>query len=1072
MSKTKKSKLLASMLCATVVAGLYAGPVMAGTASGLAVSGSNITAEDTVIINGVTLADDGITAANGKFKVYNDGGLRIGPGGAGNAYFTINGKTGLVSAKTFEADHITAGSISAGNKNFGIDQWGNVYIGENAGDFSSGSGVNAAIKLSTDGTIAAKSIAVEGASGAFKVKDIDGSDGNKHTMVFASSKTTGKDTLWLNTETGNLATNGSITVGGVDGTAVKTIIDGATGNIAVGVNGDGTQQIHLDAATGSITAADYNGVTLATNGTEVLVGGIDVKAMSDKTAGLERKTSGASSSTYIEGSVRINNNGGLEVLGKDGSTSTVASINRNGDLKANNATFNGNIIANGEDSVLRVGSLDGANVRAENGVLSIKNGGTTEAQLSAEGLTLGEKTLTEVNIGKVNGLFGGQHEDRPTIYAGDGSMVGGVQFSNGAITANSLTLDGLGDVGAAITDLQEEVGSVGGDLTDLTGKVGTLETNTAGITNDKGVTVIDKGLKVKGEDGREVFSVARDGAIKAVVTDGLGGTSANFALNGENVELKYGNNGITANIDGTTISGNGTDVVVNENGATFTNANGTTVINGGAITAETLNGKNIDELISGVDVTNANVAGIKRDGETTTIEETLSVSKDGISANVGSSQLIVNDEVAGMTSGNASLALTNNEASLSAAGNSVVVNSDGVTFNTTNNGTTVINGGAITADTLNGVDIDELISGVGETNANVAGIKRDGETTTIEEHFSVSSDGTIDAFTKNSTFSMTEDAIAFGVNGVNGIGSIAIQSGDITLHGNVHFTGNDGNSYTLADLEDRVSDLEDKTQNIDSGSTHGPSEPGEGEGPVDNGAHTGINGDVTVGGDLTVGGSVNAGEGNFDKVNVGGENGTNITGDKITIGNTNPDEDADDKSSTVIEKGDVTVTDKEGNQHSIMGNAQDIADIREDMGAMSNRISKVEDRIDKVGAMSAAIANLRTMGYDPTAPTEIAVGIGQYRSETGAALGLFHYPNKDFMLSLSVSTSGDEVMGGIGATWKFGRKSPEQMLAAEKEKAAKAKLAKAEAMKKAAAEAKVAEQQAKHAKMAAEKAAK
>ena len=83
---------------------------------------------------------------------------------------------------------------------------------------------------------------------------------------------------------------------------------------------------------------------------------------------------------------------------------------------------------------------------------------------------------------------------------------------------------------------------------------------------------------------------------------------------------------------------------------------------------------------------------------------------------------------------------------------------------------------------------------------------------------------------------------------------------------------------------------------------------------------------------------------------------------------------------------------------------------------LENRVDGLEDRIDKVGAMAAAIANLRTMGYDPAAPTEVAVGVGQYRDETGMALGLFHYPNRDFMLSLSVSTSGDEYMGGIGAT--------------------------------------------------------
>ena len=129
---------------------------------------------------------------------------------------------------------------------------------------------------------------------------------------------------------------------------------------------------------------------------------------------------------------------------------------------------------------------------------------------------------------------------------------------------------------------------------------------------------------------------------------------------------------------------------------------------------------------------------------------------------------------------------------------------------------------------------------------------------------------------------------------------------------------------------------------------------------------------------------------------------------------------------------------------------------------LENRVDGLEDRIDKVGAMAAAIANLRTMGYDPAAPTEVAVGVGQYRDETGMALGLFHYPNRDFMLSLSVSTSGDEYMGGIGATWKFGRKSPEKVAEIKKaqaeadaRRAEEQKLAKAEEMKKAAKEAKV-----------------
>ena len=136
-----------------------------------------------------------------------------------------------------------------------------------------------------------------------------------------------------------------------------------------------------------------------------------------------------------------------------------------------------------------------------------------------------------------------------------------------------------------------------------------------------------------------------------------------------------------------------------------------------------------------------------------------------------------------------------------------------------------------------------------------------------------------------------------------------------------------------------------------------------------------------------------------------------------------------------------------------------------EVARLDSKIDKLDTRVEKVGAMAAAIANLHTMGYDPEAPTEIAVGVGQYRDKTGMALGAFHYPNRDFMLSFSVSTAGDEFMGGIGATWKFGRKSPEKLRQAEAEKAAKAKLAKAEAAKKAAKDARVAAQQKRHAEM-------
>ena len=71
--------------------------------------------------------------------------------------------------------------------------------------------------------------------------------------------------------------------------------------------------------------------------------------------------------------------------------------------------------------------------------------------------------------------------------------------------------------------------------------------------------------------------------------------------------------------------------------------------------------------------------------------------------------------------------------------------------------------------------------------------------------------------------------------------------------------------------------------------------------------------------------------------------------------------------------------------------------------------------------MAAAIASLKSIGYSPEAPTEFSVGVGQYKGKTGIALGFFHYPNNDFMLNFSMSSSSGEMMGGIGATWRFGK---------------------------------------------------
>ena len=163
-------------------------------------------------------------------------------------------------------------------------------------------------------------------------------------------------------------------------------------------------------------------------------------------------------------------------------------------------------------------------------------------------------------------------------------------------------------------------------------------------------------------------------------------------------------------------------------------------------------------------------------------------------------------------------------------------------------------------------------------------------------------------------------------------------------------------------------------------------------------------------------------------------------------------------------EGELTARDEYQNNKTAVGAINAEAGIRrEEVARLDNRIDDVNNRVDKVGAMAAAIASLKSIGYDPQAPSEFSIGLGQYKGETGVAMGFFHYPNKNFMINVSLSTAGGETMGGIGATWRFGHKSPQKLLEEQREAQARKELAAAEKYQAAAKLAKEAQERAEYA---------
>ncbi|WP_455238955.1 YadA-like family protein [Veillonella sp.] len=91
----------------------------------------------------------------------------------------------------------------------------------------------------------------------------------------------------------------------------------------------------------------------------------------------------------------------------------------------------------------------------------------------------------------------------------------------------------------------------------------------------------------------------------------------------------------------------------------------------------------------------------------------------------------------------------------------------------------------------------------------------------------------------------------------------------------------------------------------------------------------------------------------------------------------------------------------------------------------SQAINQLAGEVQHVGAHAAAMAALKPIQYDPLEPTQVMAGVGNYRGETAAALGLAHYTNENTMFNVGVSVGGNHNMVNAGVTHKFGY-SPEK----------------------------------------------
>lgn len=90
---------------------------------------------------------------------------------------------------------------------------------------------------------------------------------------------------------------------------------------------------------------------------------------------------------------------------------------------------------------------------------------------------------------------------------------------------------------------------------------------------------------------------------------------------------------------------------------------------------------------------------------------------------------------------------------------------------------------------------------------------------------------------------------------------------------------------------------------------------------------------------------------------------------------------------------------------------------------LNNAKSYTDRQVSKVGAVSAALAGLHYLDYNPNDKWSFATSVGHYKNSNAGAIGASYQPNENSMVHAGV-TLGGESMFNIGASFKVGEQDP------------------------------------------------
>ena len=879
-----------------------------------------------------------------------------------------------------------------------------------------------------------------------------GVGGNKITL----DGTAGKATVGYSVVDG---VNNTFTTGGTN--AVK--LDGAAGTIKTGtvtVTGGTTNDI-TGLSNTTVTAADF--ATKGRAATEE-----QLKAVGEQTwqitADKDATTSGAQTGTkkdakvgkddkvqLIAGenmTVNQNERDFTFTLNKDlvkmnsatflgtGSNTTVItgnSITQTAGTQTNTSTAGGNTVADGTKSTETTAAgqviKDGAKSNkstVDSNVIDDGNGNKNTSNATSNTITDGTNTST-ITAGKAN--IGNIAVDgvNNKITVGTGANPVTLDGANGHLDGltNTTWVPGVtkATTGRAATEdqLQQVSDAVGAGWKVNTGTVA----GSSGVSNGAASTKVSSGEEVKLQAGDNL------------VID-QNGKTVSYSLNKDLTKM---NSATFEATGGKTTVIKGDSIVQTDGGKTNTsNAAGNTVVDGNKSTSTTAAGTTITDAAK----TNTSTAdkNVINDGAGNT--NTATATSNNLADNAG------NTNVSNATSNtlkNAAGDETKSDAKgvtvKDAAGNNATFTKDGITITKTGKDTVSL--------TSNGLDngknkIVNVAAGVANTDAvNVGQLKEYAAKSTTEL---TANNGETAGSTKGNIV-LTKTTAADGhtiydnkLNDKITLGTDPTKA--VTVDGTTGtVTGLTNKTWTPGSIVSGRAATEDQLKDAvaDSGWKAAVDKEGSGQSTVVGTSPEKIKAEETVtfkaGNNMMVtqtGKSIsyavnpeltNMTSATF-KDAAGNTTVTNGNGITITPGSANP---------TNPHAGPVSLT-KDGlnnGNNQIKGvapgtdptDAVNVSQLNASNANTSQAINQIAGEVQHVGAHAAAMAALKPIQYDPLEPTQVMAGVGNYRGETAAALGLAHYTNENTMFNVGVSVGGNHNMVNAGVTHKFGY-SPEK----------------------------------------------